>query len=123
MSSLINIYPGLPYDFIDTIAFHFVGNHHIHSKNIVAHNISPDDSSKEGASVGPNPHIKHIVLNSFPDLLDDFDHVQGHVNDILAFLRDVAIVYVVDSHDDVAVSDGVDFVDISLETLLVEVRH
>ena len=59
----------------------------------------------EKYSVDSDSHIELRKIDLLPNFIDDFDHFRSHFDDISGFLGWLSVIYIVGSHDDVAVFD------------------
>ena len=67
-------------------------------------------------------HLK-IAIREVTNVLDNPDHVKSESNDIMCFLGWVTIVFVRESKTNIAIPDCVQFEDILVEAMIIEVSE
>jgi hypothetical protein len=69
-----------------------------------------------------DPHVQLVEFDHAADLRNSLDHTDAELHDVVSFFRrSLAVTFVEEAHDDVAVSDGVELEEIQSVTLFVEV--
>lgn len=118
----------------NTVALHLVGDQHTVPENVVPHHLASNDAGNDSARVNSDPHVEVLQIHALrlvADLGDDVDHLEAGLDHAVGFVQNDVHVGLppalfnsaVVPHDDVAVPDGVHFVDLVLLAELVESRE
>lgn len=103
-----------------TILLKFIGNHNVRTINIIPHYISANDSTNNCTSVNSDPHIEFLKIEPLSDSLYSFNHCKAHVYNILSLLEIIPLIAIDEAQHNIAISNGVYFVNIVLEAELIE---
>jgi len=118
----------------NTVTLHLVSNEHTIPENVISHDLASNNSGNDSARMDSNPHIKVLqihILRLVADLCNDVDHFKTGLDNTMGFIQnnihiglspilfDSAII----SHNNVAITNGVNFIDLILLAKLVKSRE
>jgi hypothetical protein len=94
-----------------------VGNHHVRSVYVVSNNFSPYDSAYYSSCVDSNAHVQAIECGFLLlDLIYLFEHVKGKTQHVFSLFYRISIIAIGKSKDNIAITYGINFIDIFFGT-------
>lgn len=100
--------------------FKFIRDHDIRSIYVVSYNLCANNSTNDSPCVDTNTHVQLWEIELFPHQLDMLNHCQSHIYNILSLLQKISLIAICKSKNNIAVTNGVNFVDIIFQTLFVK---
>jgi hypothetical protein len=98
----------------------FVGDHDVGAVNVVPDDFSSDDTSNDFASVDTDSHVELRKVVFFSDNLNVFNHRESHIDDVFGLLQDVPLIAISKSQNNIAISNGINFVNIMFKALFIK---